>query len=140
MPITCKAANGISDSCKGGIDRLGYDYYSQAIFEVVSNSEPSLCVGLYARYLCILKIISTMTLHSQFVRWGSGKSFLIELIKRKFDPKVREQKGSFELLQSFDDGYDAAEKNEPALKNITSSTSISQMIFVSFFEDNNVLF
>eukprot|EP01037_Dinobryon_pediforme_P018180 gene18180-18430_t len=81
-----ETVQGVNDSCKGGIDRLGYEYYSQAIFEVVSTSEPSLCVGLYAR-------------------WGSGKSFLIELIKRKFDPNVKEQKGSRELIQYFEDGY-----------------------------------
>jgi hypothetical protein len=36
----------------------------------------------------------------KLIRWGSGKSFLIDLIKREFDPHVRE--GDLKLVQKFE--------------------------------------
>ena len=49
-------------------------------------AEPPICVGLYAR-------------------WGSGKTFMISLLKKEFDPTVREDPHTHQLLQFFEQGY-----------------------------------
>eukprot|EP01036_Dinobryon_divergens_P029330 gene29330-38409_t len=77
-------AKAVNDSSKGGIDRLGYDYYAHALFKVLSQCDTPLCVGLYGR-------------------WGSGKSFLVELLKRAFDKDVSPSEITKELLQRFED-------------------------------------
>lgn len=45
-------------------------------------------------------------------RWGSGKSFLIQLIKKNFDSTARIDSNSDELVQSFEDGYDGRSKED----------------------------
>ena len=53
---------------------------------MLKRAEPPICVGLYAR-------------------WGSGKTFMISLLKRGFDPDVREDPHTRRLLQFFEEGY-----------------------------------
>jgi len=63
---------------------------------MLKRAEPPICVGLYAR-------------------WGSGKTFMISLLKEEFDQTVREDPGTRQLLQFFEEGYaDAKAKNGPA--------------------------
>ena len=59
---------------------------------MLNRAEPPMCVGLYAR-------------------WGSGKTFMISLLKKEFDPTVREDPHTHQLLQFFEQGY---EKQDPA--------------------------
>ena len=64
--------------------------------------------GAIRQVIATHRIQNSLRLHSQeyfIFRWGSGKSFLIELIKRKFDPRVKERKGSRELIQYFEDDF-----------------------------------
>ena len=58
---------------------------------MLKRAEPPVCVGLYAR-------------------WGSGKTFMISLLKKEFDPTVHENKRTKQLLQFFEEGYP---KNKP---------------------------
>lgn len=60
--------------------------YAKAIGETVKSTTPPMCVG----------IIGT---------WGSGKSFLIELLKLEFDPFMRMRESNDELVQWFEDDY-----------------------------------
>ena len=63
---------------------------------MLKRAEPPICVGLYAR-------------------WGSGKTFMISLLKEEFDKTVREDPDTRQLLQFFEEGYaDAKPKNGPA--------------------------
>ena len=58
---------------------------------MLKRAEPPICVGLYAR-------------------WGSGKTFMISLLKKEFDPTVRKDPRTQRLVQFFEAGY----KDEPA--------------------------
>ena len=58
---------------------------------MLKRAEPPICVGLYAR-------------------WGSGKTFMISLLKKEFDPSVYEDPHTHQLLQFFEKGY---KKQEP---------------------------
>jgi hypothetical protein len=91
----------LNDSAKGGIDRFGYGRHATSLFEVVAHCPPPLCIGLYAK-------------------WGTGKSFMITLLKKAFDPKVREDERTHELMQWFDDGFD---KLAPAVADELASES-----------------
>jgi hypothetical protein len=63
---------------------------------MLKRAEPPICVGLYAR-------------------WGSGKTFMISLLKEEFDKTVREDPDTRQLLQFFEEGYaEAKPKNGPA--------------------------
>jgi len=53
---------------------------------MLKRAEPPICVGLYAR-------------------WGSGKTFMISLLKQEFDETVRENPDTRQLLQFFEEGY-----------------------------------
>ena len=75
----------------------------------------------------ILRIVSVKM---YFFRWGSGKSFLIELIKRKFDPKVKEQEGKGELIQYFDDDYTDTYQEYPQTVNSIFTEFIWEIIHV----------
>ena len=66
-----------------GIDRFGYTAYAQALVELLRAAEPPVCVGLYAK-------------------WGSGKSFMIGLLKQFFDPTCRRDTVTHELVQWFE--------------------------------------
>ena len=59
---------------------------AQALAAMLKRAEPPICVGLYAR-------------------WGSGKTFMISLLKKEFDPDVREDPRTRQLLQFFEKGY-----------------------------------
>ena len=50
---------------------------------MLNRADPPMCVGLYAR-------------------WGSGKTFMISLLKKEFDPTVRELLRGFWLLTDAD--------------------------------------
>jgi DNA-binding beta-propeller fold protein YncE len=95
------AAEGeaLNDNAKGGIDRFGYRAYAEGLCDVLKKGEPPLCVGIYAK-------------------WGSGKSFMIYLIKMGFDPMAREDKHTHELTQWFEDGYD---KLTPAVSDTAAA-------------------
>lgn len=80
-----------------GIDRLNYCAFSYGLHEVLKSAGPPVCVGLYAK-------------------WGSGKSFLIHLLKKAFDPDVREEKGTGELKQWFEAGYNDLERSHSEAK------------------------
>ena len=54
---------------------------------MLKRAEPPICVGLYAR-------------------WGSGKTFMISLLKKEFDKTVREDPVTKQLLQFFEEGYE----------------------------------
>ena len=61
---------------------------------MLKRAEPPICVGLYAR-------------------WGSGKTFMISLLKKEFDPTMRADPKSGQLLQSFEKGYKELEPKQP---------------------------
>ena len=75
---------------------------AQALAAMLKRAEPPICVGLYAR-------------------WGSGKTFMISLLKKEFDPDVREEPRTRRLLQFFEEGYDdlGSTEQEPADESIT---------------------
>ena len=79
----------------------------------------------YSSYPKFFKITFTRIF---IFRWGSGKSFLIELIKRKFDPRVKERKGSRELIQYFEDDFTDTNWKNP----VTLPTN-----FTTFIWENN---
>ena len=81
-------AVALNDSCKGGIDRFGYRAYAQAFRAMLGRAAPPIAVGLYAR-------------------WGSGKSFMIFLLKQQFDPFARTDPRTHDLVQWFEGGYGA---------------------------------
>jgi hypothetical protein len=67
---------------------------AQALAAMLKRAEPPVCVGLYAR-------------------WGSGKTFMISLLKQEFDRTVREDPDTRQLLQFFEEGYaDLKPKND----------------------------
>ena len=70
---------------------------------MLKRAEPPICVGLYAR-------------------WGSGKTFMISLLKKEFDSTVREDPNTRQLLQFFEEGYDKLGPNQaPAFEEKVSS-------------------
>ena len=60
---------------------------------MLKRAEPPICVGLYAR-------------------WGSGKTFMISLLKREFDEDVLQDPHTKQLLQFFEKGYDELEPKQ----------------------------
>eukprot|EP01036_Dinobryon_divergens_P034825 gene34825-45052_t len=76
-----KSPVAINDSSFGVIDRLGYKYYALAIAKVLKGAASPICVGIYSR-------------------WGTGKSSLMEMIKKALDPTVEEE--NFKIIQSFE--------------------------------------
>ena len=75
---------------------------AQALVAMLKRAEPPICVGLYAR-------------------WGSGKTFMISLLKKEFDPDVREDPRTRQLLQFFEEGYDElGPAQAPAEETISS--------------------
>mgnify|MGYP001253480782 CR=1 FL=1 len=69
---------------------------------MLKRAEPPVCVGLYAR-------------------WGSGKTFMISLLKKEFDPTVREDPKTRRLLQFFEKGYEElAPKQAPPEETVIS--------------------
>jgi len=78
--------SALNDNCKAGIDRFGCRAHAQAMANMLANCIPPLCIGLYAK-------------------WGSGKSFMIFLIKTNMDPTCRENPRTFEQTQWFEPGY-----------------------------------
>ena len=90
-------STAINDSAKGGIDRFGYGYYAKSLVKVLRNASPPMCVGLYAK-------------------WGSGKSFMIHLLKKEFDPFIFEDSNTHELYQWFqrDFSSDDQEAQQPS--------------------------
>ena len=90
--------SAINDKTKGGSDRLGFKAYAKAIHTVVNQATPSLCVGINAE-------------------WGSGKSFLIEQIKKEFDPTVQLRLSNKELVQWYEDEFNDSEKCKPLQQN-----------------------
>ena len=69
---------------------------------MLKRAEPPVSVGLYAR-------------------WGSGKTFMISLLKKEFDPTVREDPKTRRLLQFFEKGYEElAPKQAPPEETVIS--------------------
>ena len=68
---------------------------------MLKRAEPPICVGLYAR-------------------WGSGKTFMISLLKKEFDPTVHENKHTKQLLQFFEEGYPKPEPEQADTENVCS--------------------
>jgi len=66
---------------------------AQALAAMLKRAEPPICVGLYAR-------------------WGSGKTFMISLLKREFDEDVLQDPHTKQLLQFFEKGYDELEPKQ----------------------------
>ena len=58
-----------------------------------------------------------------FLRWGSGKSFLIQLIKKNFDPTARIDSNSDELVQFFEDEYDGRPKEDIEIEPVTNKVN-----------------
>ena len=76
-------ATAVNDNAKGGVDRFGYTYYAKALVDVLRDASPPMCVGLYAK-------------------WGSGKSFMIHLLKKEFDSYALEDPLTRNLYQWFE--------------------------------------
>ena len=75
---------------------------AQALASMLKRAEPPICVGLYAR-------------------WGSGKTFMISLLKKEFDPTVLEEPRTRKLLQFFEKGYkELAPKEAPEPDTVSS--------------------
>jgi hypothetical protein len=64
----------------------------------VNQATPSLCVGINAE-------------------WGTGKSFLIEQIKKEFDPTVQLRISNSELVQWYEDEFNDSEKCKSLQQN-----------------------
>lgn len=92
-----ESSSALNDMSKGGIDRLGYSFYCKALYRMLNPANPPVCVGLYAK-------------------WGAGKSFMIDLLKREFDPFVRENPRTKELMQRFDKRYLEGSPSEYEIK------------------------
>lgn len=65
---------------------MGYKAYAKAIGNTVKSATSPMCVGIIAP-------------------WGSGKSFLFELLKLECDLSVRMRKNDNELVQWFESDY-----------------------------------
>lgn len=81
----------LNDNAKG-IDRFGYLVYAQALYFILNRASPPVCVGLFAK-------------------WGSGKSFMMHLLKQQFDPTCEEDSSTYELIQWFDPRYTSPHPN-----------------------------
>jgi hypothetical protein len=81
----------LNDNAKG-IDRFGYSAYAKALYSMLHRASPPICVGLFAK-------------------WGSGKSFMMYLLKQEFDPDCEEDPSTFEIIQWFDPRYTGAHPN-----------------------------
>ena len=57
------------------------------------------------------------------LRWGSGKSFLIQLIKKSFDPTARIDSNSDEFVQFFEDEYDGRPKEDIEIEPVTNKVN-----------------
>ena len=88
LPDTPSLYPSIYDPALGGPQPL-----AQALVEVLKRGEPPICVGLYAR-------------------WGAGKTFMISLLKKEFDPYVYEDPHTRQLLQFFEKGYPKSETKQ----------------------------
>ena len=81
---------------------------------MLKRAEPPICVGLYAR-------------------WGSGKTFMISLLKKGFDPDVREDPHTRQLLQFFEKGYTELKPEQtPAEESETVSSLINGLLLTIF--------
>lgn len=76
----------INDASKGGIDRLGFKVYAEAIKNALVLASIPICIGIYGK-------------------WGSGKTFLLELIKKEFDSNILENSAKDGLIQWFHDDW-----------------------------------
>ena len=77
---------------------------------MLKRAEPPICVGLYAR-------------------WGSGKTFMISLLKKEFDLDVREDPQTRRLLQFFEEGYDKlGPEQAPGEETVTVSSLIRGLL------------
>ena len=81
---------------------------------MLKRAEPPICVGLYAR-------------------WGSGKTFMISLLKKEFDPNVREHPKTRQLLQFFEKGYKELEPKKAPAKEKVSSLICDLLVAILFF-------
>ena len=81
--------------------------YAIALVKILKLAEPPICVGLYAR-------------------WGSGKTFMISLLLKQFDPTVREDPRTKVLRQHFEEGYDAL---GPPANEEASETSLLAIVW-----------
>ena len=68
---------------------------------MLKRAEPPICVGLYAR-------------------WGSGKTFMISLLKKEFDPTVHQDQHTKQLLQFFEEGYKKPDPEQAETKEVCS--------------------
>ena len=80
---------------------------------MLKRAEPPICVGLYAR-------------------WGSGKTFMISLLKKEFDPTMRADPKSGQLLQSFEKGYKELEPKKAPAKEKVSSLICDLLVAILF--------
>ena len=76
---------------------------------MLERAEPPVCVGLYAR-------------------WGSGKTFMISLLKKEFDPDVRVDPRTLRLLQFFEKGYDKQESSAEETASAEETVPVSSFI------------
>lgn len=76
----------ISDGRKGGVDRLGFKVYAEAIKNALVLATIPICAGIYAK-------------------WGSGKTFLLELIRKEFDSNTAENTTKDGLVQWFQEEW-----------------------------------
>jgi hypothetical protein len=85
-------ATALNDNAKG-IDRFQFLAYAKALHFMLHSASPPICIGLFAK-------------------WGSGKSFMMHLLKQEFDPKCEEDPNTFEIIQSFDTRFIGKQLNE----------------------------
>ena len=78
---------------------------AQALAEMLKRAEPPICVGLYAR-------------------WGAGKTFMISLLKKEFDPTAYEDPRTHRILQVFEKGYKNPEQKAPAKEPVISASLV----------------
>jgi WD40 repeat protein len=114
-------ATALNDNAKG-IDRFGYSAYAKALYSMLDRASPPICVGLFAK-------------------WGSGKSFMMHLLKQEFDPKCEEDPNTFELIQWFDPRYTGRHPNvkEPPRNCFTRCSMCIKVLSKWFGTDSNSL-
>ena len=78
---------------------------------MLKRAEPPVCVGLYAR-------------------WGSGKTFMISLLKKEFDPTVHEDPKTRRLLQFFEEGYEELGTESPPKEDTVSSLTCGLLLAI----------
>jgi hypothetical protein len=98
----------MNDNCRGGIDRFGYAGYSMGLTTLLKRAKPPVCCGLFGK-------------------WGTGKSFLIQLLKKNFDSSAREDPRTFELKQFFEPDY--PRNAETALPGRRLKPQVSRWMF-----------